>query len=909
MEGESPKQFSVEDFIEDECEQDSEGSGDEEEDELERESDNENINEQSESELENNYNKHKKRKRSGTVHEDLREIVEFKRLEKRPPTINEEPSTPFTDEEEFQDPNQSHSIEEEQERPKNQGPFYVNDEIEEAPTRVVHEDILTQEEPREIASEDIPRAYEPLRREVLLNIGESNKRITHLKYKVQGRFRADTIDDETSVAADCYEKKYELLQEDELTVYKAHRDILVLEKENLFVQTEQSLALHDFNNLIDPQYLPKPFMNARSLSIMTETEDLFVKKMNRYLAHVSNGDSPKTIALKKFDTDKRQFYFEWYSPEQLRSRYKHSTIWVENKSLSMKKRFNERSAAQFSFGSIKKSDTITEKNVIDVWLSNPNHATYSATYFEPLPFDFLLYKNISLRNTPVLPTFTGYRINRDMVTGFTDPRKMGIFWNFLRYAVCSTDIEFAKLLKWIVTIFQNPQHQQYAPFLIGIGGVGKGVFGELLVNIIGKHAQLITNAENDVFGNFNSATEDKILMMLDELKLNANSSTYIKTLITDPVTRNRKMRTDTTFSPNFISWGGMSNIIKLFVHRGVDLEGLRRQFLLHVSHKTYLATGIFDQILQDSRINFWDVIGEELYNRTGEWKGAKTFANFAFNIDMSWFDETKCENTPLCDYTIHMSSDPILRWIVDCIRFGRIGAQDWNMMVHHLDQDGVELEVLYKFYLKTTGEYKEKNSKKTLSVPVEFVNSLESFLPDLVYEENNQEGVKVLVKESRVFISPTLDENRPQKPLIRWPSIAKTKSFLLKSRPYLKTIFECTESSLEEGIFKVCEKMKTIRLKNFTKGHLYCDETFKLNIPWSLIKNSKRMELRTARRTTKDDEVVPVDIHPRTFSNYSAWVEKLKGSMERPTDSTIDNSTWKTSLQVQLAYDNFMSDL
>ena len=90
---------------------------------------------------------------------------------------------------------------------------------------------------------------------------------------------------------------------------------------------------------------------------------------------------------------------------------------------------------------------------------------------------------------------------------------------------------------WIAQMFQYPEHKSVELFFISSEGAGKGCFLEFFKTIMGGGSRCweTTNPEEEVFGKFNGAMKEALLVVFNEVNKSNfyNKNDSKKALITD----------------------------------------------------------------------------------------------------------------------------------------------------------------------------------------------------------------------------------------------------------------------------------------------------------------------------------------------------------------------------------------
>jgi phage/plasmid-associated DNA primase len=139
--------------------------------------------------------------------------------------------------------------------------------------------------------------------------------------------------------------------------------------------------------------------------------------------------------------------------------------------------------------------------------------------------------------------------------------RIQLFLNHVKETIAARDDNlFNYVLKWYASVVQNPGTKTEAAIVIkGMQGCGKNIFTNVLCKLIGRYDKSNVTTIDELTGNFNSRTENQMLIVLNELKncgeeRGANFDA-LKSLITDaPLRINEKNqpRYDAQNVANFI---------------------------------------------------------------------------------------------------------------------------------------------------------------------------------------------------------------------------------------------------------------------------------------------------------------------------------------------------------------------
>lgn len=143
----------------------------------------------------------------------------------------------------------------------------------------------------------------------------------------------------------------------------------------------------------------------------------------------------------------------------------------------------------------------------------------------------------------VMSIFQGYDFEE--VDGDVDPYMFMIepFIDHVDQVICNHDTDVSEYVhNWIASLIQYPGEKlESAIVLKGIEGCGKNIFTSTICKLIGRYAEDNINDINELVGNFNSVVENKMLLVLNELK-NTGDERFanleqLKSIITDKTIR------------------------------------------------------------------------------------------------------------------------------------------------------------------------------------------------------------------------------------------------------------------------------------------------------------------------------------------------------------------------------------
>lgn len=133
------------------------------------------------------------------------------------------------------------------------------------------------------------------------------------------------------------------------------------------------------------------------------------------------------------------------------------------------------------------------------WLEHPKRREYAGVVFEPggaPPNFYNLWHGLSLRPKP----------------GNCEP-----LLHHIREVICAGDETiFHYVIGWAADMLQNPANRPGVALAIrGAEGVGKGIFGQVLMRLVAPHSVQVTQG-NQIVGRFNSIIVSKLLIFMDE---------------------------------------------------------------------------------------------------------------------------------------------------------------------------------------------------------------------------------------------------------------------------------------------------------------------------------------------------------------------------------------------------------
>ena len=184
-------------------------------------------------------------------------------------------------------------------------------------------------------------------------------------------------------------------------------------------------------------------------------------------------------------------------------------------------------AGKYQYSYTNEKGEFKQHDLIESWIKDPERRQYNDMVFKPNTVCSDLEFN-------TFQGFEGARFKKGNDEKFNKANQ--IFVDIIRNLVNNNQEAMVYVIKWFCDMFQNPQNRSgVALILSGPQGVGKDTIGSLIGRLVGKkYYGHFEDAENQLFGAFNSQLEDKIFIHLEELQgfaTRANSS-KLKAFIT-----------------------------------------------------------------------------------------------------------------------------------------------------------------------------------------------------------------------------------------------------------------------------------------------------------------------------------------------------------------------------------------
>ncbi len=209
-------------------------------------------------------------------------------------------------------------------------------------------------------------------------------------------------------------------------------------------------------------------------------------------------------------------------------------VHIENKEISY---YNKR-----DFMDLVAPYQLEDKPFFNEWIKDPERLSYKKIEF---------YPNLEKANPEYFNTFTGFKTQK---IDNPDMEKVNKFLDLLNLLTNFEEKGKEYLIKYIAHMFQKPEELPLTAILIkSEEGVGKDLLLNILECCIGKEYTHRDGTMENVFGTFNSSSEGKIFIQLNEVCGSDGhfNKDKLKDLITIQDLNIRKMRTDIEKFKNF----------------------------------------------------------------------------------------------------------------------------------------------------------------------------------------------------------------------------------------------------------------------------------------------------------------------------------------------------------------------
>ena len=247
----------------------------------------------------------------------------------------------------------------------------------------------------------------------------------------------------------------------------------------------------------------------------------------------------------------------------------------------------------------------------------------------------------------VLSIFHGYKYN---VLNKVNYKLIETFINFVKEVICNNDNEaFTYVIGWIASIIQKPGVKtETALVLKGLQGVGKNRFTDIISELLAGYSERNINEIEELTGNFNSIVENKMLLVLNEMKNNGEDRMVNFNSLKSKITDNT-IRINEKFQPRHTAENVANFIFCTNNAFPVKIEaGDRRYVVLQVSGKYKGQFNYFKSLMDSCTKEFYD-----------------NLLTFFMNYDLSTFNVREIPMTEAKEDIINASKSPIDQFICD----------------------------------------------------------------------------------------------------------------------------------------------------------------------------------------------------------------------------------------------------
>lgn len=189
------------------------------------------------------------------------------------------------------------------------------------------------------------------------------------------------------------------------------------------------------------------------------------------------------------------------------------------------------------------------RNILQMWLSSPKREDVDECFFCPYPKTHALYPKHNLflnsylglpyEKEPCPPPHPGHK------------EKLAFYFDHLFQYLCGGNPTYAEYIhQYMAAKIQMPWEKIGTSIILtSREGAGKGVFLEPWLQLFGKYATQVSDLD-PICQRFNSLTDEKLMLFVDELSTQSNTS-KIKALITEKKTTIEKKYEERQQKTNF----------------------------------------------------------------------------------------------------------------------------------------------------------------------------------------------------------------------------------------------------------------------------------------------------------------------------------------------------------------------
>ncbi len=474
--------------------------------------------------------------------------------------------------------------------------------------------------------------------------------------------------------------KYEELTNETRKIINKEVALLVSkEKEKI-----NALSLDDKQkqNMIDKMEKSKEFLSKKN-----QIEDTHLlsynkkisKDLNRYCKWITGFGKPyviyKETRLCKINEDEE-------GSERGSTGGKKETFWIKASETDFLASFKHRKGIyKDGFGRIQSIP------FLQIWVDYRYKECYQLE--DCVPFDVK-------DTTPkyVFNTFTGLAISRDDAM-IHSKGNADILTNFIKNVWCSNDDKlYNYVISWMAHLIQRPWIKMKTNLVLSsVEGCGKGSIVQILGKILGEKSFIQPSSPDEIFGNFNSLLENKLLCFLDEMVWGGDKKKagQLKGLLTE---------SKLSINAKFLPARRVSNKMNFIIASNEDCivpagTNARRYTILSIKND------MLDYTAEQKK---------EIYEFC-----PYTFANFLYNYDITDFNPNIHFNTEGLKQQKIMSMEPVHRWFMETIEN---------------NEDCIQFDE-YTYKVGVADRYKESSKDKYTSTP-KFYLSIKKFLPDIL---------------------------------------------------------------------------------------------------------------------------------------------------------------------------------
>lgn len=280
---------------------------------------------------------------------------------------------------------------------------------------------------------------------------------------------------------------------------------------------------------------------------------------------------------------------------------------------------------QLSSGDIKdmytNKTTSDGKKFVPRWLEDPDIKTYKTVGY---------YPNQALCPPDVFNTFVPFVVTN--LAPNTEPVDIEIIKHQMQVLVDFNDSHFQYLLKYIALMFQCPEVKSCICLVFnGAQGTGKDTFWDFIGSkLLGSGSYFnSTDAQNDLFGSFNSFCAGKKLIKMEETAcaVLTKNKEVLKTKITQSTgnyhNKNEKMVTLQSYESYVIT----TNDVVPFL-----LEHTDRRSVVFTPSSKYIRDS--NPLIQEKNDEYW----KQLFTAYNDPKVQRAFYDYLMSVDLTGFN-------------------------------------------------------------------------------------------------------------------------------------------------------------------------------------------------------------------------------------------------------------------------------